>query len=71
MSIQNLRRLGYFQYIAYSNHEVFNSFFEGVNGGPPFSAGLSSWLRQSPGFNLDKVHTPVLIQAIGRDLPQE
>ncbi len=62
---------GYFQYIAYSNLRVFNPFFEGVNGGLPFGEGMSSWMKLSPGFNLDKVTTPVLIQAVGRNLLQE
>ena|SRR6266496_3204768 len=28
-------------------------------------------LRHSPGFNLDKISAPVLLQAIGRNLPGE
>jgi dipeptidyl aminopeptidase/acylaminoacyl peptidase len=29
------------------------------NGGPPFGAALKSWLERAPGFNLDKVVTPL------------
>jgi hypothetical protein len=49
---------GYFGYIAYADapstrdHEI-------VNGGAPFGKGLHSWVQNSPGFNLERVHTPV------------
>jgi dipeptidyl aminopeptidase/acylaminoacyl peptidase len=36
---------------------------EGINGGPPFDEGLTSWLKNSPGFNLSKVTTPVRQEA--------
>jgi dipeptidyl aminopeptidase/acylaminoacyl peptidase len=52
---------GYFQYLAFSNW----STFEGINGGSPFGKSLLSWIKNSPGFNLDRVSTPVAIQAIG------
>jgi hypothetical protein len=32
---------------------------ETENGGAPFGDGLKSWLVKSPGFNADKVHTPL------------
>jgi hypothetical protein len=62
---------GYFQYIAYSSSPAVRVEFENVNGGVPFGAGLFNWLKTSPGFNLDHVNTPVLIQAISRGLPGE
>ncbi len=37
---------------------------EGINGGRPFGAGLNSWIEHSPGFNLDKVQSPLLITAL-------
>ena len=37
---------------------------EGLNGGPPFGAGLKSWIEHSPGFNIDRVRTPLLITAL-------
>jgi hypothetical protein len=58
----------YFQYLI-AVDEPGNS---GANeadaaiGGPPFGVGLQRWLESSPGFNLDKVHAPVLITALGR-----
>jgi hypothetical protein len=32
------------------------------NGGRPFGEGLKAWLEHSPGFNADKVHTPLRLQ---------
>ena len=55
---------GYFQYIAFKADELVLD-----NGGlPPFGAdGLARWLKESPGFNLDKVGTPIRLVAL--DLP--
>jgi len=30
-------------------------------GAPPFREGLQQWLKQSPGFNLDKITAPLLV----------
>lgn len=55
---------GYFQFITFAN--------EGPNvagdakmlvGAAPFGKGLSVWMNNSPGFLLDRVDTPMLIQA--------
>lgn len=58
---------GYFQYIQYvvpvRVNSTLASEFEAVNGGLPFGAGLGTWLRRSPGFNLGKVQTPLRIVA--------
>jgi hypothetical protein len=35
-------------------------------GARPFGKGLALWLKRSPGFNLDKIKTPLLISAEGR-----
>jgi dipeptidyl aminopeptidase/acylaminoacyl peptidase len=34
-------------------------------GAPPFGDGLEQWLKRSPGFNLDKVNTPLLVVGEG------
>ena len=34
-------------------------------GASPFGAGLQQWLRRSPGFNLDKILTPLVINGAG------
>jgi dipeptidyl aminopeptidase/acylaminoacyl peptidase len=51
---------GYFQYILWGDSEDY-----GIYGTPPFGKGLDMWFKESPSFNLDKVHTPLLVQAIG------
>jgi dipeptidyl aminopeptidase/acylaminoacyl peptidase len=52
---------GYWQYVAEFNREPewVGRAFEGQNGGAPYGEGLKSWLKNSPDFNLDKVHTPI------------
>jgi len=37
----------------------------GVNGGKPVGAGLDLWRENSPGFNLDKVSTPLRLEYYG------
>jgi dipeptidyl aminopeptidase/acylaminoacyl peptidase len=59
---------GYWQYIAFGNHDP--SIPGEINaevGAAPFGDGLSTWIKYSPGFLLDRVQSPVLIQAIGSD----
>jgi dipeptidyl aminopeptidase/acylaminoacyl peptidase len=36
-----------------------------VIGAPPFGEGLQQWTKRSPGFNLDKVTTPLLVVGAG------
>lgn len=54
---------GYFQYLAfpYGNEDA-----DLVNGGKsPFGEdGLREWMKESPGFNLDKVNAPVRLLAL-------
>ena len=33
------------------------------NGGEPFGAGLQSWLKAAPGFNVEKIRTPLMLEA--------
>jgi dipeptidyl aminopeptidase/acylaminoacyl peptidase len=40
--------------------------FDALNGGAaPFGEGLKLWMKNSPGFNLDKVKTPIQFVALG------
>jgi hypothetical protein len=56
----------YFQYIISANlQSATTAFFEKVNGSPPFGPGLRSWLESAPGFNMDRIQTPVRIEALG------
>jgi dipeptidyl aminopeptidase/acylaminoacyl peptidase len=55
---------GYFEYLVLANAvPLAASESESIIGAPPFGAGLSVWLKRSPGFSLDKVETPVQLQA--------
>ena len=56
----------YFQYMLDpegSAHET-----NAIIGAEPFGAGLPQWLKRSPGFNLDKVATPLLVNTEGRGI---
>jgi dipeptidyl aminopeptidase/acylaminoacyl peptidase len=57
---------GYFEYIAEQDTE-----FDQDNGGlAPFgSAGLQLWMREAPGFSLDRVHLPIRIVSIESRIP--
>ena len=50
--------VAYFQYMLWPEH--FPSAISMV-GAPPFAQGLQQWLKRAPGFNLDKIKTPLLI----------
>lgn len=53
---------GYFSYLAFPH---LDDHYDRLLGAAPFGLGLSTWLKRSPGFLLDKVHTPLRIQANG------
>ncbi len=53
---------GYLQYLVAPELQWA---FERDMGAAPFGAGLDAWRRESPGFNMDKIHTPLQIVAIG------
>jgi hypothetical protein len=53
----------YFQYLQ--NPERQSTEVNSMIGAAPFGAGLQQWVRRSPGFNLDKVTTPLLVVAAG------
>jgi len=47
------------------NNNMIPDFGNAVMGGPPFGGGLQQWFKRSPGFNLDKIHAPLLIVGEG------
>lgn len=53
---------GYLQYL-FSANENANSDVDSAIGAQPFGAGLAVWFKRSPGFMLERVETPVLLQA--------
>jgi len=55
---------GYFQHMAFSNAIPDLAIeFDALNGAPPFGGGLSTWMKQSPPFLMEKVQAPLLVQA--------
>jgi len=47
------------------------SAYEHVYGGPPYGATLKDWLDYSVSFNLDKIHTPLLMEEMGSGITNE
>ncbi len=63
-ALADISDAGYFRYLAFLNlGSSFVSDSEGINGGIPFGEGLGSWIKNSPGFNLGKVTTPIRMEA--------
>jgi len=59
---------GYVQYLLFYNVDPLGAAdSEAVIGEAPFGKGLRQWLEESPGFGLDRVQTPLQIQALGAD----
>jgi dipeptidyl aminopeptidase/acylaminoacyl peptidase len=57
---------GFFAYLAFVNASPSAAAeVERQSGGPPFGKGLRQWLKTSPEFAMDKVETPLRVQAIG------
>jgi len=54
----------YFQYMQSPEGSEANTMI----GAAPFGEGLREWLKRSPGFNLDKITTPLLVNAEGRGI---
>jgi dipeptidyl aminopeptidase/acylaminoacyl peptidase len=52
-------------YLEYMFFDQVRETFESMIGAKPFGEGLQQWLKQSPGFNLDKITTPLLVNAEG------
>jgi hypothetical protein len=53
----------YLTYILFTDR--VSSEADRVIGAPPFGEGLQQWLKRSPGFNLDKINTPLLVVGQG------
>jgi len=53
----------YFQYLMEvgTDVELSPELYDSLIGAKPFGEGLQVWLKRSPGFNLDKIDTPLLI----------
>ena len=51
----------YGQYVLWDRPD-FRGELEKDIGAPPFGEGLQTWLRRAPGFNADKIKTPLRIE---------
>jgi dipeptidyl aminopeptidase/acylaminoacyl peptidase len=53
---------------TYLQYLMFGPSAETVSmiGAMPFGEGLQQWLKRSPGFNLDRINTPLLVVGGGR-----
>jgi dipeptidyl aminopeptidase/acylaminoacyl peptidase len=49
----------------YRHNEATFRMADGMYGGPPYGNSLQSWLDYSISFNLDKIHTPLLMEVMG------
>ena len=43
--------------------------YNNLYGGPPYGASAKNWLDYSVSFNLDKIHTPLLMEEMGHGVP--
>jgi hypothetical protein len=58
--------VGYMQYMLYgAGNRALSAEFEHINGGPPFGEGIAHWFDRAVPFHLDRVRTPLRIEAIG------
>ena len=57
----------YSQYLAQINQGNEVDEENAIIGAAPFGSGLQQWLKHSPGFNLDKISTPLLVVGCGPD----
>jgi dipeptidyl aminopeptidase/acylaminoacyl peptidase len=53
---------GYLEYMIFDN---LGKEYDSMIGARPFGEGLQQWLKRSPGFNLHKVTTPMLVVGEG------
>jgi len=58
---------GYFQYLVAADlgGDALAKEAEAMIGTAPFGNGLQRWLKLSPEFNMDRVTTPLRIEAVG------
>ncbi len=58
--------LSYVQHMMFGLSEDANGLSEDakLNGGEPFGASLRTWMDRAPGFNLDRITTPLQLVAI-------
>jgi dipeptidyl aminopeptidase/acylaminoacyl peptidase len=45
--------------------------YDDIYGGPPYGPALENWIKYSISFNLDKVHTPLLMELMGHGVSND
>jgi dipeptidyl aminopeptidase/acylaminoacyl peptidase len=45
--------------------------YDAMYDGPPYGESFKNWLQYSVSFNLDKVHTPILMEVMGQGNPYD
>jgi dipeptidyl aminopeptidase/acylaminoacyl peptidase len=60
---------GYLQYVMEGEGPIARQA-EAAIGARPFGSGLQQWLKRSPGFNMDKVETPLQVVALDFGSPR-
>ena len=54
---------GYWQYVAEANFPEYAATIAAMYGGAPWLANWKQWTEHSVSFNLDRIHTPLRIEA--------
>jgi dipeptidyl aminopeptidase/acylaminoacyl peptidase len=55
----------YLQYLVGLEFDWMRDEYDAMIGAEPFGKGLEQWLKRSPGFNLDKINTPLMVISEG------
>ena len=61
-------QVGYLEYmlsVDAANNEGKKEVGDALVGASPFGEGLQTWVQRSPNFNLDRISTPLMVQAFG------
>lgn len=59
---------GYWEYLTNvnSDEEMYSRVADSTVGARPFGSGLQVWLKRAPDFNMQTVHTPLLVNSLSR-----
>lgn len=56
--------MGYFSYVAMANRSYPDNEMDQIMGSTPVGDGLRNWLKQSPGFNVERVPRSVPVRIV-------
>ena len=60
-----------YSFSEYSLYPPYMDDFDQMYGGPPYGAAFTNWTKYSISFNLDKIHTPLLMEEMGHGTRDE